>query len=287
MEIEFTASDGVLLRGELLEAKSAKAVVLINPGTATKTRFYRPFSEFLVANGYHVLLWNYRGFGESRTADLAHSDIEYTDIGEFDIPAAISYVKNTFPELPLYCVGHSTGGQQIGLAHNCNELNGLVAVAVSTGYFGSMPSMYKAQAHLFFKVITPISNKLFGYVKAKQLNLMEDLPPKLATEWGQWCKKKDFMFDKKFAQAKPQIKNYRRFDFPVHVFTADDDEISTDFNTKRLWQHISSSKPIEFTRYKAADMPKKAVGHFGYFRRANQQVWQDILAQLEAFSVEV
>lgn len=91
------------------------------------------------------------------------------------------------------------------------------------------------------------------------------------------------MFDKKFAQQKPQIAAYREFNFPVHVFTADDDEISTAFNTERLWQHMKSTEAIEFTRYNAADMPKKAVGHFGYFRRANQPIWQDILAKLEQF----
>src|SRR5690554_7760137 len=37
-----------------------------NPGTATKTTFYAPFAEFLADNGYHVMLWNYRGFCESK-----------------------------------------------------------------------------------------------------------------------------------------------------------------------------------------------------------------------------
>lgn len=69
----------------------------------------------------------------------------------------------------------------------------------------------------------------------------------------------------------------------MHVFTADDDEISTDLNTKRLWKHIKSTQPIEFTRYKAAEMRKKAVGHFGYFRKANQQIWQDVVAKLNEF----
>lgn len=37
---------------------------------------------------------------------------------------------------------------------------------------------------------------------------------------------------------------------------------------------------IEFA---AADMPKKSIGHFGYFRRTNQPIWQDILEKLEGF----
>src|SRR5699024_5967309 len=153
MDIQFNAADGVQLNGFIIEAESPKAVVLLNPGTATKTHFYRPFAEYLAQNGYHGVLWNYRGFCLSRTQEMARSDIEYTHIGERDIPAAITKAKTLYPELPLYCVGHSTGGQQIGLAENCNALDGLVAVAVSTGYYGGMPADYRRQAKLFFKVI--------------------------------------------------------------------------------------------------------------------------------------
>src|SRR5690554_7134318 len=94
----------------------------------------------------------------------ANSDITYSDVGQWDIPAAITKAQSLYPDLPLYCVGHSAGGQQIGFAHNCNDLDGMVALAASTGYFGTMPMGYRLKAHLFFKVIAPISSALFGYV---------------------------------------------------------------------------------------------------------------------------
>lgn len=283
MNIQFITEDKATLNGQIIEAQAPKGIVLVNPGTATKTSFYVPFAEFLAENGYHVFLWNYRGFCESRPASLVRSDISFSDIGQWDIPAAISKAKELYPGLPLYCVGHSAGGQQIGFAHNCNELDGMVALAVSTGYFGNMPMTYRIKAHLFFKVIAPVSSVLFGYVKAEKLNLMEDVPPKLAKEWGQWCANKEFFFAPKFAKKKPHLKNYRKLDFPVHVYTADDDEISTAKNVASLWGKIETHEPVKFTFYTAANMPKKAVGHFGYFRRANQSIWQDVLASLNHF----
>lgn len=283
MNILFTTADDVTLSGQIIEAQAAKGVVIVNPGTATKTSFYAPFAEFLADNGYHVLLWNYRGFCDSKPASLVGSDISFSDIGQWDIPAAISKAKELYPELPLYCVGHSAGGQQIGFAHNCNQLDGMVGLAVSTGNFSSMPLGYRVKAHLFFKVIAPVSSALFGYVKAEQLKLMEDVPAKLAKEWGQWCANKEFFFAPKFSKKKPHLKHYRKLDFPIQVFTADDDEISTAENICSLWDKIETAQSVNFTLYKAAEMPKKAVGHMGYFRRANQVIWQDILSSLNSF----
>lgn len=283
MNIQFTTEDQVTLSGQVFEAKAAKGVVIVNPGTATKTSFYVPFAEFLAENGYHVLLWNYRGFCDSRPASLVGSDISFADIGQWDIPAAINKAKALYPGLPLYCVGHSAGGQQIGFAYNCNELEGMVGLAVSTGYFGTMPLGYRIKAHLFFKVIAPVSSALFGYVKAEQLKLMEDVPAKLAKEWGQWCANKEFFFAPKFAKKKPHLQHYKKLEFPVHVYTADDDEISTAKNVASLWKNIETKQPVKFTVYQSAKMPKKAVGHFGYFRRANKAVWQDVLTSLNSF----
>lgn len=280
MKIEFTAADDVLLKGRVFTAQNPHAVVLLNPGTAIRTGFYVPFAEFLAENGYNVLLWNYRGFCESRTEKLAGSKIRFSDIGRLDIPAAITKARSLFPDLPLYCVGHSVGGQQLGLAENCNEVKGLVAVGSSTGHFGGMPASYRLKAQLFFKLISPVSTALFGYVRASALRLMEDLPPELAREWGRWCSSKDSLFDPRFAGEL----QYRDYEFPVHVITADDEEIATPANSDGLWKHVRSSQPITQTHYRAADMPGKRIGHFNYFRRSHSAIWEDIRVQLDAFS---
>lgn len=283
MTIEFHAQDGTLLKGHQFTATHPKAAVLLNPGTAIKTGFYVPFAEFLAEQGYHVLLWNYRGFGESRHGSLKGSNILFSDIGRRDIPAAINKAQELFPGLPLYCIGHSAGGQQFGFAPNCNEVSGLITVGSSTGHFGGMPLAYRLKAHLFFKVIAPVSTALFGYVKASSLKLMEDLPPKLAREWGRWCGKENFLFDPEFFNEYRSTSRFHDYQFPVHAITADDDEIATPANSAGLWKHINSSQPITFTCYQSAEMPNKKIGHFNYFRRSHQRIWHDITAQLEQF----
>ena len=152
MDINILTDDNVELRATLYKANNPKAVVLINPGTATKTSYYLPFAKYLREHGFHVILWNYRGFCDSKISHLKECHYQYSDIGRYDIPAAIDTAKRLFKDLPLYCVGHSTGGQQVGLAHNADQLDALIAVAVSAGYFSYMPLRYRLKANIFFRL---------------------------------------------------------------------------------------------------------------------------------------
>lgn len=284
MHIEFSTADGVLLKGQLIAADNPKAGVLLNPGTATKTGFYIPFARFLAEHGYSVMLWNYRDFCESRQGTLKGRTTVFSDIGRRDIPAAIDHACMLFGDLPLYCVAHSAGGQQLGFAANCNEISGMVALGVSTGFYGGMPTGYRLKAKFFFKLFTPISHALFGYVRSSAFRLMEDLPTGLAREWGDWCSRENFLFDSAVVARSQQQPYYHSYEFPVRVLTADDDLISTTFNTETLWKHIQTSEPVQFNWYKATETELGEIGHFGYFRRSHRAIWEDILGHLESFS---
>ncbi len=283
MQTKIVTTDNVTLYGELFRCQDAKGIVLVNPGTATKTSFYKPFVEFLVSNGFHVFLWNYRGFGESKTETLKGSSYRYSDIGFYDIPAAIDSVKAMYPDLPLYCIGHSAGGQQIGLASNFDKIDGLIVVAASAGYFSYMPLGYRIKANFFFRIFVPLFSAIYGYVPASKFDLMEDLSAPLAKEWGDWCKEKELFFSKKFYGKTIPEGTCKHFKMPIHVFVADDDEICTKRNMNSFWKNVVSSKGIQFTEYRALEFPSKEIGHFGYFKRANRKIWDDILLALNGF----
>jgi len=286
MHIKFTTKDQVLLHGQLIEATRPKGVVLLNPGTATRTSFYIPFAHYLAANDFHVFLWNYRGFCESKTGSLVKSPYTYSDIGHYDIPAAIEQARRMSGDLPVYCIGHSAGGQQFGLAYNCHAVKALISIAVSAGYFGYMPLGYRIKANFFFRYFAPISCAIFHYVPASKFRLMEDLPSGFAREWGDWCKEEQLFFSPKFYGKSVPCGAFNNFELPIHVVTSDDDEICTEDNVKNFWKNVGSKQPITFARYKSAEMPLGRIGHFGYFRKENKQIWQDVLRKLVAFHGE-
>lgn len=281
MKITIQTTDNITLHAELLLASNPKAVVLINPGTATKTSFYRPFAQFLQEAGYHVVLWNYRGFCESKSGSLKNSPFKYSDIGFYDIAATISKIKELYPDLPLYLVGHSAGAQQLGLANNYDRVDKYIVVAASGGYYPYMPLSYRFKAIFFFYLFSPFFSFFFKYVPAKKFDLMEDLPTPLVIEWRNWCREKDFFFSPKYYGKTIPLGAYKDFKMPIYLFFADDDEISTKKNIDAFWSNVKSTKPMKFKFYNAKDFPQKRIGHFGYFKKINKEIWNDILEAIK------
>lgn len=282
MKVNITTDDNVTLSATVIEANEAKGVVIINPSTATNTNFYRPFATYLSERHFHVVIWNYRGFCDSRSESLASVDYRYSDIGCFDIPAVVNKVKSLFPDLPLCCIGHSAGGHQIGFSDCHKKLDAMIAVAVSAGYFRHMTFYYRLQALFFFKLFTPVCSRLFGYVPANKISPMENLPATFTREWGQWCTEPDWFFSPRFAGQSVPPRLFEDYATPTYVISSDDDEICTEPNIRNYWKHIPRPPTLRFIRYQTAQLASESVGHLGYFRRKNRAIWEDMLAILNS-----
>lgn len=289
--IEVQCADGVRLSGRLYLPEGAmRALVMINPATAARTSYYYPFAEFLRTQGFGVCCWNYRGMDGSGQDSLKGCAYQFTDVGKLDIPAVIDFLKARFAGVPLLCIGHSVGAQQVGLVANNHLLDGLIAVATSVGYPPFMPLGYRLQTHFFFQIFAPLSILLKGYVAAARFGIMEDLPRDVALQWKAWCYRPDYLFDRRF-YGRPEAYggvvrgNCQALPFPVAVFTATDDEISTRQAVSRFWQHQQSTAgKIRFSWYSPRELGQPQIKHFGYFRKTfKDTLWQDLLQTLEGF----
>jgi pimeloyl-ACP methyl ester carboxylesterase len=63
--VQFSTSDGVLLKGWLVPGKPVPLTVVLVPGFKTDRMSMIPYARFLHAAGYQVLLYDSRGTGES------------------------------------------------------------------------------------------------------------------------------------------------------------------------------------------------------------------------------
>ena len=285
-KIKIKCEDGVELSAILLLPEiQPKAVVQINSATATPKEYYLPFANYLTENGFVACVFDYRGVCESTPAGgLRGCEYDYVMFGQRDMPAVLDFLDAKFPSLPKLIMGHSVGGQKVGMMPNHRKIKGMVTYATSVGYWGFMPLGYKLQTLFFFHIFTPISNVLFGYVAAKKLGLMEDLPKQVVLDWRHWCSVPEYFFNKKYAPTSADKGFFQELTFPIQVYWATDDPISNARSVSMFWKYVKSSGGIKIDSISPQAIGVKALGHFGFFRKKFKEIlWGKILNDLESF----
>ena len=285
-KIKIKCSDGIELSAIVLVPDGTpRAIVQINSATATPKEYYLNFAQFLTENGFIACVFDYRGVCESTPEDgLRNCKYDYMMWGQLDMPAVLDYLDGRFPNLPKLIMGHSVGGQEVGLMPNHNKIKGMVTFATSVGYWNFMPLGYRLQTHFFFQIFTPISNLLFGYVAAKKLGLMEDLPKQIVLDWRNWCSVPEYFFNEKYYTNSAQKGFFKDLTFPIQVYWTTDDPISNAHSIPMFWKHVNSSRGIKIDCIKPEDIGEKTIGHFGFFRKKyKSNLWQMALRDLANF----
>jgi predicted alpha/beta hydrolase len=161
-DITFPAADGYLLGATLFLPRGAKRnAVLINSATAAPRKIYRGFAGYLARRGCAVLTYDYRGTGDSRQKSLVGYNqpkslvgfkASMSDWAALDVTAAVAWMRERYKSLPLNYVGHSFGGQALGLLANNTEVSRALLIAAQAGYWKLMasPERYRVYAMLNF-----------------------------------------------------------------------------------------------------------------------------------------
>ena len=127
-DITVPATDGYPLAATLFLPRGAKRhAVLINSATAVPRKLYRGFAGYLAKRGCAVLTYDYRGTGDSRQQvltgynqpkSLVGFKASMSDWAAQDIAATVAWMRERYKALPFAYVGHSFGGQALGLLPN-------------------------------------------------------------------------------------------------------------------------------------------------------------------------
>ena len=91
---------------------------MVNSATGFPQTFYFRLAEYAAGRGYHTLVYDYRGMGASAPADLAGETCRMSDWGLFDMRTALATIAERAAGLPVATLGHSVGGQFLGLLTN-------------------------------------------------------------------------------------------------------------------------------------------------------------------------
>ena len=271
--IEFQARDGEALGGVFVESSEAVGAVLVAPATGVPSRFYLPFLLFLRDRGFSSLVFDYRGVGASRHCDAKASSARKQDWGELDMPAALEALSSRAPGLPLTLVGHSAGGQLMGLMDNVASLERIVQVSASSGYIGGMKLRTRLICWALLTIYIPLCCWIFGYAKTAVIGWGEDLPKRVALQWARWCRTKGYL-ESDFG-ASIATHHYEELRCPVLNLSAEDDPLATAENVEDLLRLMPNAR-VTRRRLRPSDYALEHIGHVGFFRRSHKALWGEI-----------
>ena len=277
-DITIQCKDKNELTGTVFTPTDLKAAVMIAPATGIKRRFYHAFATYLAENGYGVISFENRGIGDSRQGALNRWDASLVSWGSVDMPAVLDKLKTSFPNVSYHLIGHSAGGQLVGLMHNASELQSIFNVAASSGSLTNMHFPFKMVAYFFLNIFIPFNNLLFGFTNSQWLGMGEPLPKTVAAQWSKWCNGKGYA-EVDFGHAIQQHW-YDKITLPSLWLHASDDDIANSENIKdmlRVYSHIQS----EIITLKPKELGYKTIGHMKFFSSKYDALWSYALNWLD------
>jgi predicted alpha/beta hydrolase len=268
------AADGYRLAATFYPSKEADTVVLVNSATAVPRGFYRRFARYLQRHGWHVLTWDYRGIGGSKPRSLRGFDASMRDWALLDMSAVVGWIAVELAPARLFAVGHSFGGQALGMIENAHRVNAMVGVSAQSGHWAVQGGREPQKVRFLVTVAMPTLARLFGYFPWSLLGRGEDLPKGVALEWARWCRNRNYLLD----DRSLPLERYERFTAPVLAYSIDDD----DWGTRRAVDEMMRAYPNVTRRHiKPADYGLERLGHMGFFRESAEPIWREVVTWLE------
>lgn len=272
--VTLRARDGRALAGHwcvVADGTTRRGVVVLNGATGFPQTFYFKFAQYLATRGYDVLVYDYRGMGASAPADLAREPARMRDWGLLDMPAALDAAAERAQQLPLFTLGHSVGGQFLGLLRNHARARAHVQVATSVGWWRWQRLPFRYLAWWFWRAHGPLMLALKGYIPSGGGWAGLPLPRGVYEEWRRWClHPRHFGPDLEGTLAGHVFDEIRA---PLLSVGLTDDPIATPRavgELDRFFPHAAR----ESRWYAPRDVGSRHIGHAGFFHsRHREGLW--------------
>ena len=256
--------DGVKLSAHTFgDVHAARAAVLIVPAMGVEQQYYAPFAHWLFEQGYFVVTFDYRGMGHSRHGSLRALKADVMTWAQNDTSTMVDWVGSTVGSKPLLWVGHSLGGQILGLLSNAERVAAMATVAAGSGYWREYTPGLRRLAPLLWYAIVPTLLPLFGYFPGRRLNMIGDVPAGVMRQWRSWCLDPEYLFGVEDAQWRVTYAQLRQ---PILSLSFTDDEYMSARNIESLHSFYSGA-PRTMRRVDPKALGADSIGHFGFFRR--------------------
>jgi predicted alpha/beta hydrolase len=159
-----------------------RPVVIINAATSVRCRHYSRFADYLFANGFDVITYDYRGIGESRPASLKGLEASWTDWGAW-ISRRCSSARSVSFRPANRCgrpqfrrLRGGTGRVRAGHSPAGDRWRAIRVLA-------RLCAAHRWRMLGKWHVVMPLITMIYGYFPGKRLGWLEDTPAGVVRDW--------------------------------------------------------------------------------------------------------
>lgn len=276
-DVTLNTDGGHKISVRVFPAPEARSVVVVAGAMGVGQHCYEKFARFLCSQGFTAITFDYFGSGASLTTPMKDCPVRLTEWATEDCQAVIRFAREQCPGQRLHWIGHSVGGQLLGLTPGVNDLDNIVTIACGSGYWRENAAPTRRVAWLLWYFLAPVSLRLLGYFPGKRLNIVGDLPPNVMRQWRRWCLNREYAVG---AEGPSVRQQYAAVRVPITTVAFTDDEMMSRRNTESLHGFFSNA-PVTLRFIDPADIGEKHIGHLGWFRdRYRDSLWRAHLLPL-------
>jgi len=264
--ISLAADDGHRLGVVLTRAvpdRPVLGVVVVAGAMAVRANRYTKLARSFARSGFHVVTFDYRGVGASLAGAVRASRATLHEWGELDLAAVLAHAGARFPELPLFFLGHSVGGQLFGLVPP-GRVRAAALFASQSGYFGHWSGVGRAAMAALWAVIPGLA-RTWGYLPMKALRQGDDVPAGVALEWASWGRDPRYIL--KWASERPGDQAFTSYRGRLQLYSFEDDVYAPRRAVAALGDAYTSATKVH-VHLSPRDVHKREIGHFALLREA-------------------
>ncbi|MCC6447733.1 MAG: alpha/beta fold hydrolase [Chitinophagaceae bacterium] len=260
----------------MYSAICADKIVIIVSAAGVLQSFYKKIAEFFLSHNISTITFDYTGIGKSLHGNIKKENCSLTNWGSRDLEAVIKYAIETFPNHKIILLGHSIGGQLIGLAPSSYMADKIILVAAQSGYWKFWKGVSKIRMWVNWHLLVPALTKVFGYLPSKKFSRMENLPKNVAEEWAKWCRSSNYLF----ADFPHNYLYFDRIECKVTSISIDDDFFAPKKSVEWLTSKFANSS-VKSLHIFPKDFQGIKIGHFSLFtEKFSDNIWNILLSEV-------
>lgn len=259
----------------LYNAAISDKIMIIVSAAGVLQSFYKKIAEYFQNNGISTITFDYAGIGKSLHGNIKNENSSLANWGNRDLEAVIKHTIKTFPHHKVILLGHSIGGQLIGLAPSSCLADKIILVAAQSGYWKFWKGFGKIKMWANWHMLVPLLTRGFGYLPSKKFSRMKNLPKNVAEEWAEWCRSSEYIF----ASYSHNNLYFDRIKCDITSISIDDDYFAPKKSVDWLTSKFENAR-IKRMHFYPEHFYAPKIGHFSLFtEKFKDNIWHILIEE--------